>query len=420
MHAASQASANTSAKGSQALHFGRNTQMTTRKLLCSAAIGALVAGPAMADVTLGYLADLSGATSVLSGEGSRIAIEMAIEDFGGEVLGEPIVLLSADHLSQADTGSSIVREWIDVEGVNVVLSADNSAVALAVSPILAEAAIPMLHGASTSALTNDQCEPLQIQALMDTYGLSRAITVPLVEAGNDQWFFMTVDYAFGQALEAAGAAAIEEAGGTVVGSIRHSPEDIDFSAYLLEAQASGANAIGLATFGAWQIAIAKQADEFGMDLPLVPYFLGITDVEAAGIENLQGIRGAVQFYWNENDATRAFSARFEERYGRPPTFTNAMMYETVTHYLESVATAGTTDGPAVDAAFRATPIDMIRGGTTTVREDGRQVRPMLIYETRTPEEVTTDWDFFEIVGETEADGLLLPLAQSTCRLLNAG
>lgn len=394
--------------------------MMTRKLLCSVAVGALAAGPAMADVTLGYLADLSGSTSVLSGESSRVAIEMAIEDFGGEVLGEPIELLSADHLTQADTGASIVREWIDVEGVDVVLSADNSAVGLAASPILAEAGIPFLHGASTSALSNDQCEPLQIQALMDTYGLSRAITVPLVESGNDQWFFITVDYAFGQALEAAGAAAIEEAGGAVVGTVRHSPQDIDFSAYLLEAQASGANAIGLATFGSWQVAIAKQADEFGMELPLVPYFLGITDVESAGIENLQGIRGAVQFYWNENDATREFSARFAERYGRPPTFTNAMMYETVRHYLESVEAAGTTEGVAVNEAFRATPIDMIRGGTTTVREDGRQIRPMLIYQTRTPEEVTTDWDFFEIIGEADADSLLLPQDQSTCRLFGEG
>ncbi len=394
--------------------------MMTRKLLCSVAVGALAAGPAMADVTLGYLADLSGSTSVLSGESSRVAIEMAIEDFGGEVLGEPIELLSADHLTQADTGASIVREWIDVEGVDVVLSADNSAVGLAASPILAEAGIPFLHGASTSALSNDQCEPLQIQALMDTYGLSRAITVPLVESGNDQWFFITVDYAFGQALEAAGAAAIEEAGGAVVGTVRHSPQDIDFSAYLLEAQASGANAIGLATFGSWQVAIAKQADEFGMELPLVPYFLGITDVESAGIENLQGIRGAVQFYWNENDATREFSARFAERYGRPPTFTNAMMYETVRHYLESVEAAGTTEGVAVNEAFRATPIDMIRGGTTTVREDGRQIRPMLIYQTRAPEEVTTDWDFFEIIGEADADSLLLPQDQSTCRLFGEG
>jgi branched-chain amino acid transport system substrate-binding protein len=392
--------------------------MKLKNLLMAASTAALAtAGGASADVVVGYLSDLSGGSSALTGESSRVAIEMAIEDFGGSVNGEPIKLLVADQLNKADVGLSIAKEWIDNEGVDLIFSVDNSAVALAVSPMAAENNTLFITGASSTALTNDSCQPLQIQMLMDTYGLSRAITIPLVKAGMKKWFFITVDYAFGHDLEAKGRAAIEEAGGEVVGSVSHSPQEKDYSAFLLEAQAKGAQTLGMATFGSFQTAIVKQASEFGIDMPKVPYFLSIQDVSSAGIDNLQGVSGAVQFYWDYNDDTRAFAKRFEEKYGRPPTFTNAMHYEMITAYLNAVQAAGTDDDAAVRAKMAEMPIKTFMGDTASVRADGRVSYSMYNYHTKKSGDMKGKWDFFEVTGKADGDTLLLPLDQSTCRLV---
>lgn len=392
-------------------------KIKTTALAATALTAAAFAMPAMADVKIGYLSDLSGGSSALTGKSSQVAIEMAIEDFGGEVNGEKIELLVADQLNKPDVGLGIAREWIDTEDLDMLFSVDSSAVALAVSPLAAENNVMFITGASTSGLTNDNCEPLQIQMLMDTYGISRAITIPLVEAGLSDWYFITIDYAFGADLEAKGVAAIEQVGGNVVGSVKHAPAATDFSAFLLEATAKGASTIGMATFGPSQIAIVKQAAEFGIDLPKVPYFLSIEDINTAGIENLQGVNGAIQFYWDQNDATRDFAKRFEERYSRPPTFPNAMHYEMITHYLQAVEAAGTDDSEAVNAKMREMDIQMINGDIATIRADGRVARPMYNYRTKSPDEMTGEWDFLELTGVADAEGLLLPLDQSTCKLV---
>lgn len=381
------------------------------------ALTILTAASAQADVNIGYLADLSGGTSMLSGESSLRAIEMAIADFGGTVNGEAINVLSADHLGRPDNGMTIAREWIDTEGVDLVFSADHSAVALAISDLVRDRDVAFIHGATSSALTGESCGPNQIQMLIDNVGLSRAITIPLLRSGLDKWFYITVDYAFGHSLEDTARAAIEANGGTFAGSVSHSPQATDYSAFLLEAQASGANVIGLATFGAFQVAIAKQAQEFGIELPLAPFFLGITDIQAAGLDSFQNVRGAIQFYWNQNDATRAFSARFAEVYGRPPTFTNAMVYEYITHYLNAVQAVGSDQASLVIPEMRAHPIQMINGDTATIREDGRTLRPMYAYRTLTPAESTGPWDFLEILETLPADSLAPPLSESTCPLI---
>lgn len=393
-------------------------QLRTMKMIALSGVATIaVTLPALADVNILYLSDMSGPTSVLTGESSQRAIEMAIADFGGEVNGEKVVLNVADHLSKPDVGLGIAREYVDGNKVDLLFSVDQSAVALAVSDLVRDKNIAYFHGASSTALTNDKCGPNQVQMLLDSYALSRAITIPLVEGGRKKWFYITVDYAFGQDLQAKGEAAIKESGGEFVGSAMHSPQTTDFSPFLLEAQSKGAETIGLATFGSWQIAIGKQAQEFGISIPLAPYFLGDTDVKAAGLESFQNVQGAIQFYWDQNDATREFAKRYQERYNRPPTFTNAMHYEFITHYLKSMKEVGSKDASAVVKKMRETPIQMINGDTATIREDGRTLRPMYTYVTKTPEESTGDWDYFNITGKIEADQIAPPLSESTCPLV---
>jgi branched-chain amino acid transport system substrate-binding protein len=378
---------------------------------------AAFAVPALADVNILYLSDMSGPTSVLTGESSQRAIEMAIDDFGGEVNGEKIVLSVADHLSKPDVGLGIAREYVDGNKVDLLFSVDQSAVALAVSDLVRDKNIAYLHGASSTALTNDKCGPNQVQMLMDSSGLSRAITVPLVEAGRKKWYYITVDYAFGQDLQAKGEAAIAEAGGEFLGASKHAPETTDFSPFLLEAQSKGADTIGLATFGKWQIAIGKQAQEFGINIPLAPYFLGDTDIKAAGLESFQNVQGAIQFYWDQNEKTREFAKRYQERYSRPPTFTNAMHYEFITHYLKAMKEVGKKDATAVVARMRELPIEMVNGETATIREDGRTMRPMYSFTTKKPEESKGDWDYLNITGTIAADKIAPPLSASTCPLV---
>lgn len=373
--------------------------------------------PASADISILYLSDMSGPTSVLTGESSQRALEMAIADFGGEVNGEKITLKVADHLSKPDVALSVAREFVDGPDADMIFSVDHSAAAMAVSDLVRDKNLTFIVSAAAMPLINEKCGPRQVQMLMDTYGLSRAITAPLVAAGKKKWFFITVDYALGQNLQAFGESALAASGGETVGAVKHSPQTTDFSAYLLEAQAKGAEAIGLATFGSWQVAIAKQAQEFGIDIPLAPYLLGDTDIKGAGLESFQNVAGAIQFYWDQNDATREFAKRFQERYNRPPTFTNAMAYEMVTHYLNAVKAAGPDDATAIVAKMHEAPIPLINGDTATIREDGRVMRPMYSYVTKTPQESTGDWDFLKITGKIEADAIAPPLAESTCSLV---
>ncbi|PSJ57754.1 ABC transporter substrate-binding protein [Kumtagia ephedrae] len=391
--------------------------VNVKAALSGLAAAAAMAVPALADVNIGYLSDMSGPTSVLTGESSQRAIEMAIADFGGEVNGEKIVLTVADHLSKPDVGLGIAREWVDKGDIDLLFSVDQSAVALAVSDLVRDKNITFLHGASSAALTNEKCGPYQVQMILDTYGLSRAISMPLVATGHKKWYYISVDYALGHDLQAKGEAAVAAAGGEIVGSARHSPQTTDFSAFLLEAQSRGADTIGLATFGSWQIAVAKQAQEFGLSIPLAPYFLGDTDIKAAGLDSLQNVSSAIPFYWDQNDKTRAFARRYQERYNRPPTFPNAMHYEFISHYLNAVKAVGSTDAAAVVAKMRETPIRMINGDTATIRADGRTLRPMYSFVTKTPAESSGDWDFLKITGTIPADTLAPPLSESKCPLV---
>lgn len=389
----------------------------TAALASTLALSAAWSAPASADVVIGYLAAMTGATSELTGESAAHAAQMAIDEFGGKVNGEPIVLLKADHGGKPDTGLAVAREWLDTKNVNLLLNVDNSAVALAVSDLIRDKNVSMMMGASNAKLINELCSPHQTMLLLDNSALARAVVVPQVEAGADTWFFITVDYAFGTDLEEKATKAIEEAGGKVVGSVKHSPETTDFSAFLLQAQASGAKNIALATFGTWQNTIARQAQEFGVEAKLSPFYLGITDVRSAGLDTMQNVTGSILFYWDYNDKTREFAAKFQEGYGRPPTFTNAYHYEFTRHYLRAVDAVDSTDADKVNAWMRANPVEMASGLTSTIREDGFVMRDVFPYRTKTPAESKGEWDYLEILGTVPADKIAPPASESTCPLL---
>ncbi|MCB1474536.1 MAG: ABC transporter substrate-binding protein, partial [Rhodobiaceae bacterium] len=384
----------------------------------AAASFALAAGGAQADgVKIGFLSDLTGASSVLSGESSVTAIKMAIED-SGDVLGKPVELVVADQLNKPDVGLAIARQWIDTEGVTAILDVNNSAVALAVNDLTTEKNIIFLDGGSTTKLTNENCSVTTTQWIIDTYGLARAIALPLVKAGNDNWFFITVDYAFGHDLEAKGIAAVESAGGKVVGTVRHSPQTTDYSSFLLEAQSKGAKTIALATFGSYMINIIKQAREFGMDVKMVPFFMAMTDIKSIGLENLKNVSGGIMFYWDRNDKTRAWSKRYEERFGRPATFSNAQQYNAVIHYLKAVKAAGTTEAKAVAAKMLELPVEDQTDVSAYVRKDGRVARDMYSFDVKTPEESKGEWDVMKITATADKEDVTLPLSESKCPLVN--
>ncbi|MCB1475793.1 MAG: ABC transporter substrate-binding protein [Rhodobiaceae bacterium] len=384
----------------------------------AAAAFTLSAGIAQAEqVKLGYGSDLTGASSVLGGESSVTAIKMAIEDMGGELLGQPIELLISDTLNKPDVGLGLARKWIDEDHVTALLDFNNSAIALAVTELAAEKNVIYMSGGSTTKLTNEQCHETTSQWIPSSYSLARSVTVPLVKQGADNWFFITVDYAFGHDLEAKAIEAVEGAGGKVVGSVRFSPQTTDYSAFLLEAQSKGAKTIGLVSFGSYMINTIKQANEFGMDVRLVPFYMALTDIKSVGLETLKNVSGATLFYWGRNDKTKAFSKRFEERYGRPATFHNAMMYSEALHYMKAVKAAGTTEAKAVAAKMREMPIDDATDTSAIVRLDGRVARDMYVFDVKKKEESTSEWDVMKIVATGNKDDLEQKLSESTCALL---
>ncbi|MFP1644694.1 ABC transporter substrate-binding protein [Pontitalea aquivivens] len=389
----------------------------TTALVSTLAITTAYSAPASAEVVIGYLAALTGATSELTGESAAHAVQMAIDDFGGKVDDQPIILLQADHAGKPDTGLGIAREWVDTKNVNLLLNVDNSAVALAVSDLVRDKDVTMLLGASNAKLINELCSPHQAIMLLDNSSLARAVVVPQVEAGADTWFFITVDYAFGTDLQDQATKAIEAAGGKVVGSVKHSPETTDFSAFLLQAQASGAKNIALATFGTWQNTITRQAQEFGVEAKLSPFYLGITDVHSAGLDTVQNVTGSILSYWNYNDQSREFAAKFKEGYGRPPTFTNTYHYEFTRHYLRAVDAVDSTDADKVNEWMRANPVELVNGLTATIRKDGFVLRDVFPYRTLTPEESKGEWDYLEILGTLPAEKIAPPVSESTCPLL---
>ncbi|WP_354077776.1 ABC transporter substrate-binding protein [Constrictibacter sp. MBR-5] len=387
----------------------------------------LLAGTANAQlsgdvVRLGVLNDQSGLYADIGGQGSVTAARMAVEDFGGTVLGKPIEIIFADHQNKPDVGSNITRQWIDQDGVDVIVDVPTSSVALAVQAITKEKErIFLMSGPASSDLTGKACSPFGFQWTYDTYALANGTGGAMVKQGGDSWFFLTSDYAFGHALERDTSNAVKEAGGKVLGAVRHPLNNSDFSSFLLQAQGSGAKVIGLANAGGDTINSIKQASEFGITQSgqsLAGLLVFISDVHSLGLKTSQGLVITTAFYWDQNDETRAFSKRFAEKMGgRVPSMTQAGVYSEVAHYLKAVKAAGTDDAKKVADQMRSMPINDFMTKDGKIREDGRIIRDMYLVQVKKPEESKGPYDYYKILRTIPGEQAYRPLDKGDCPLV---
>ncbi len=401
--------------------------MRTLKLTaCALALG-LGATTAQAEISgdtvkIGVLNDQSGLYADLAGKGSVEAARMAVEDFGGTVDGKKIEILSADHQNKPDVGSNIAREWIDVDGVDVIVDVPTSSVALAVSKVANEKDTAFIvSGAATTRLTNDDCAATTVHYTYDTYALAIGTGKAVVEEGGKSWFFITADYAFGHSLEEDTSAVVKENGGEVLGSVRHPLSSSDFSSYLLQAQGSGAQVIGLANAGTDTTNSIKQANEFGIvqgGQQLAALLMFITDVDALGLDVAQGLTLTTGFYWDMNDDTRAFADRFAERMnGQRPTMVHAGVYSGVMHYLKAVSEIDDDGGKAAVEEMKKLPIHDFFAPNGKIRADGRMVHDMYLVQVKSPDESEGEWDYYNVVRTIPGDEAYQPLSKSTCSLV---
>ncbi len=391
---------------------------TTLALLLAAAGLATGAVQAQDKVKIGFITDMSSLYADVEGKNGALAIQMAIDDFGGKVNGMPVELITADHQNKADIAASKAREWIDTQGLTMLFGGTNSGTALASAKVAAEKKrVYVNSGAGSSALTNDQCTPYTVHYAYDTVALARGTGSAIVEAGGKSWFFLTADYAFGHALEADTAAAVKAKGGTVVGAVRHPINASDFSSFLLQAQNSKAQVLGLANAGGDFINSIKAAKEFGIDktMKIAGLLLFITDIHSLGLKNTAGLQFTSSWYWDLNDGSRAFAKRFFEKTQRMPTSIQAADYSATTNYLKAVQAAKSTDADKVMAAWRGMKMnDFYASGT--LRPDGRYVHDMYLLEVKKPAESTKPWDYFKVVKKIPGDQIFTTKAESKCAL----
>jgi branched-chain amino acid transport system substrate-binding protein len=396
------------------------------KMLLRAAITAmlcLTAAPqsrASGDtVKIGVLNDQAGMNADLSGQGSVIAARMAAEDAGGTAAGKKIEIVFADHQNKADIGSSIATRWYDAEGVDMIVDMPFSSVALSVQEIARQRQkIAMYSGPGSSDLTGKACSPFGFHWTYDTVALARGTGSAVVKSGGDTWFFITADYAFGHALAKDTMEVVKANGGKVLGEAVHPVNNADFSAYLIQAQASGAKVIGLANGATDTINSIKQAYEFGLaksGQKLAGLLVFITDVHSLGLQTAQGLQLTESFYWDLNDETRAFSKRYAERmHGQMPSMVQAGVYSAVSHYLKAVAAAGGTDGPAVAAKIREIPINDFMSKNVHIRRNGRVMRDFYLFEVKSPADSKGSWDFYKLLRTIPAEDAARPESEDAC------
>ncbi|MFQ3788562.1 ABC transporter substrate-binding protein [Halomonas sp. A29] len=371
-------------------------------------------------VRIGVLTDMSGIYTDLSGEAAVTAVQMAVEDFGGEVNGVPIEVIHGDHRNRADTGASRAREWYGSEGVDMINDLSNSGVALAVAAVADEQQRhAIVNSSSNIGLTNDYCSPFVTHYTYDAHSLAHGTGKSIVEDGGDTWFFLTVDFAFGIGLEEQVSEVVREAGGQVVGAARHPLNTTDFSSYALQAQASGAEIIGIASTGADAINAINALAEFGVTPGQRPaaLLLWYDDIVSLGLDTAQGLMLTNAFYWDANDETREFSQRFYERTGRMPNMAHAGNYSSTMHYLNAVEAAGTDDATAVSEKMRELEINDFFASGGYIRPNGRMVHDQYLWEVKAPDESEYDYDFLRLVTTIPGEEAFQPLEKSTCHLL---
>ena len=396
-------------------------------VLCGVLAAWLALGPTAATaqsqppLKIGGILDMSSLYADITGAGSAEAAKMAVEDFGGEVLGRKIEVLAADHLNKADLAANIARDMIDNQGVEMIYDVAASATALAAGEIAkARNKIIIFNGPGSIRLSNEACGPYTVHYVFDTYAQANVTGLAAVRSGLDSWFFLTADYAFGQDLEKDTTNVVMKSGGKVLGSVRHPLNTSDFSSFLLQAQASKAKVIGLANAGGDTINAIKQAAEFGImkgGQKVSPLLAFVTDIDSIGLETAQGLLVAEAFYWDSNDETRAFSKRFMERIKRVPTSAQAGVYSSVTHYLKAVKAAGTTDAASVMKVMKETPINDLFARNGRIREDGRMVHDMYLFEVKKPSESKGRWDDYKLLATVPGNDAFQSLEQSRCPLV---
>ncbi len=371
-------------------------------------------------VVIGVMNDMSGLYADIGGPGSLFAAQMAVQDFGGKVLGKPVQILSADHQNKPDVGATKAREWYDTEGVDMIVDVPTSSVAIAVGKVAAEKKRIFIDtGGATKSLTNEDCNPYMVHYAYDTYALANGTGKAIVQTGGKTWFFLTADYAFGKALEADTAAVVKANGGTVLGHVLHPLSTSDFSSYVLQAQASKAQIIGLANAGGDTINSVKAANEFGLtkNQSLAGLLLFITDIHSLGLKTAHGMMLTSAWYWDANDETRKFGRRFFEKMKRMPTFDQAAVYSAVTTYLKAVKAAGTDDADKVMTNLKKTKINDLFAKNGYIRQDGRMIKDMYLMQVKNPEESKYPWDYYKLKATIPAEEAFQPLSKSTCPLI---
>ncbi len=401
--------------------------MTAKRFLLGVALAALMtasSGVAQAEysnkkIKIGVLNDQSGPFAYLGGTGSVAAAELAIADVGGKIGDTPIELVSADHQNKPDVGAVIAKKWFDADQVDAIVDVPVSSVALAVQDIGRQFKKTTMMFATTSELTGKACSPYSTHWLEDTYVMSAATTRAALAAGAKKWFFVSADYTFGKTLEQDASGFIEAGGGTVVGRVRHPLNTRDFSSFLLSAQASKADIIGLGSAGTDLLTIIKQANEFGImagGQKLAAFVMFAADADALGLQAAQGLLFAEGFYWDQNDPARAFSKRYQAKTGKLPTRQQAGVYAAVRHYLQAAQATGSDDAEAINVQMKKMPIDYF-GHPGSIRADGRVVYPVTLYEVKKPADSKYAWDYLKPVRQVHADQAFRPLKDGDCPLV---
>jgi branched-chain amino acid transport system substrate-binding protein len=369
-------------------------------------------------VKIGVLTDMSGVYADYGGPGALTAAKMAIEDFGGKMFGKNIEIVNADHQNKPDIAKSVTQQWFDRDKVDMTVENLNSAVALTVQALGKEKnKITIVTGAASSRITNEDCAPdTGIHYLMDTIALSNVVGKAIVKDGGNSWFFLTADYAFGHSLEKDTGEVVKAAGGKVMGAVRHPLSTGDFSSFLLQAQSSGAKVVGLANAGGDTVNSIKAASEFGLTKKqnLAALLMLISDVHAVGLNTAQGLYLTEGWYWNMNDESRKWASRFEATMKRKPNSNHASVYSSTLHYLNAVKAAGTDDTAAVMKKMRETPINDMFAKGGKLREDGRMVHDMYLFQVKSPAESKGPWDYYNLKGTVKGEDAFQSVAAGKC------
>ena len=402
-----------------------NKQIARRVLAAMCWLGAFaVAGPSLAGpdgITVGVLNDQSGPYADITGKGSVVAAQMAIDDFGKSVLGKPVKLIFADHQQKADVATSIARRWLDNEKVDLIVDVPNSGILLAIQDVVrSKSGILVAAGGGTSKFSSDACSPYGFMWVYDSYALANSMGRAVTQEGGKTWFFLPVDYAWGEALSGDLTPAIVAEGGKVIGSVKTPLNTSDFSSFLLQAQASKADVVALLNAGADTINSIKQANEFGLTASgqrLATGLFFLNDAHSLGLKTSQGLVVADGYYWDRNPETRAWSERFLKLHGKMPSSIQMGVYSAVLHYLQSVAAAGSDDRDAIAKKMRELPVHdpMVPNGK--VREDGVMLHDILLLQAKKPEEFKGEWDLFKIVKVTPGEQAFRPIEQGNCPYL---